>query len=233
MTATIPVDVVDDDPTASAPIAVLVPGVQLGATALQLRVIWPAGTDPTSAIAGYEVQSSENGGPWTASIPRTAAQREARYTLKFDVPYRFRVRTVDAAGNWSPWVENVDTARIHPVDDRSSSVARSGSWSRRASASAWHKTVTASSSARATLSMRFTGHGIALIGPKGPLRGGARIYIDGRHITTISMKSSSSISRMVAFHYYFGDGGTHTITVRPTGTGRYPVFRLDAFVVAR
>jgi hypothetical protein len=233
MTTTLSVDVVDDDPTAKAPIAKLVPHVKMGLTSLELGVTWPAGTDPTSAIAGYEVESSENGSPWSVPLARTAAQREARYTLKFDVPYRFRVRAVDAAGNWSPWVVNADAARIHAVDDRSASVVRSGSWARRTSPSAWRTTVTASGSSAAAITMRFTGRGIALVGPRNPERGSARVYIDGRYITTISMKSASWTSRQVGFHYFFGGSGTHTITVRPTGTGRYPVFRLDAFVVAR
>jgi hypothetical protein len=200
-------------------------------TVMQLRVLWPAATDPTSPITGYELESSANGGPWSAPISRTATQLEVPYTLRFDVTYRFRVRAVDAAGNWSPWVLNVDPARIHPVDDRSASVVRSAGWSRRTSDSAWRKTVTGSGTAGATISLRFTGHGIALVGPKNPHRGSVRIYIDGRYMTTISMRSASWTSRQVAFHYYFAAGGTHTITARVVGTGR--IFRLDAFVVAR
>jgi hypothetical protein len=153
--------------------------------------------------------------------------------VKFDIPYRFRVRAQDAAGIWSPWVEGAAPTRIHPVDDRSRAIARSGYWLRRASASAWRTTVTGSRRAGATLAMTFTGHGIAVVGPKNPQRGKARIYIDGVYIQTINMRSAAWTSRQVAFTRYFPKGGTHKISVRVVGTGTYPLFRLDAFVVSR
>jgi hypothetical protein len=81
--------------------------------------------------------------------------------------------------------------------------------------------------------MTFTGHAVAIVGPKNPQRGRARVYIDGVYITTINMRSASWTSRQVAFTRSFATAGRHTISVRVVGTGTYPQFRLDAFVVAR
>src|SRR4051812_12040091 len=47
--------------------------------------------------------------------------------------------------------------------------------------------------AAATLS--FTGKGIAWIGPVGPTRGSARVYIDGKYVTTVSMRRSTFRAR--------------------------------------
>jgi hypothetical protein len=233
MTTTISVDVVVDDPTASPPVASLMYGVKMGRSALTVRVGWAPATDPSSAIAGYEVEASANGGPWTSAIARSADQLEAAYTVGFDASYQFRVRAVDAAGHWSPWAQTVRATMIHPVDDRSSTITRHGLWLRRASASAWRATVTGSTRAGASLSMTFSGHGVALVGPKNPYRGKARVYVDGVYIRTINMRTVTSSSRQVAFTRDFPAGGTHTITLRVVGTGSYRLFRLDAFVIAR
>ena len=70
------------------------------------RSSWPAATDPSSAIAGYEVAVEPQ---WRRVEPADRPRRgPARHHVHPGVrrpSYRFRVRAVDAAGNWSPWVE--------------------------------------------------------------------------------------------------------------------------------
>jgi hypothetical protein len=232
-TTTVTVQVVEDNPTAGAPIATFINGSWLGRSDLRVRVSWPKATDPSSAIAGYEVESSRNGGAWTSTIPRTAAQLEAGYTVNFDTDYRFRVRAVDAAGHWSPWAQSVTTSRIRVVDDRSPAVVRHGSWQRSSISSAWNGTVTGSRRAGDTLTMTFTGHAIAVVGPKNPRLGWAKIYIDGRYVTRISMWRATGASRQVAYTQYFPTGGTHTIWVRVYGTPGRPLIQLDSFLVSR
>jgi hypothetical protein len=81
--------------------------------------------------------------------------------------------------------------------------------------------------------MTFTGHSIAVVAPKSPHRGKAKIYIDGKYVVTVNMTSSTSKSRLVAFSQWFPAGGTHTIQFIATGAGAYPRVWLDAFVVGR
>ena len=233
MTTTLSVNVVQDLPTARPSITALMPIVKMGLSDARVRVVWPAATDPSSAIAGYEVQSSMKGGAWTTPIALTGAQHEAAYALRFDTSYRFRVRARDTGDNWSPWVESVAATSIHSVDDRSSSVIRRGTWFRESSATAWHRTLTGSRKAGSTLRMTFTGHAVAVVGPRSPHKGKARVYVDGVYIKTISMKTRSSTSRVVVFTRYFPAGGRHTIAVVAAGTGTWPTFRLDAFVVLK
>ena len=67
----LPVTVVSDDPTATIPYGAIQVGVATGHSWANVRVLWPAATDPTSPIAGYELQRSQDGGPWGATIART------------------------------------------------------------------------------------------------------------------------------------------------------------------
>ena len=123
---TIAINVVENDPTAIAPTTRVRITTKIGRTSTLVRVDWAAATDPTSPIAGYEVQRSVNGGAvgrHDRHCPRR--QRFADYTLAFDTTYRFRVRAVDTGGHWSPWAI-AGTSRFHPFDDRNSRVIRSG-----------------------------------------------------------------------------------------------------------
>ena len=79
--------------------------------------------------------------------------------------------------------------------------------------------------------MNFTGHNIGIVAPKSLYRGKAYVYIDGVLAATISLKSSTSMTRRFVFSRYFPDGGTHTIRIVPTGTGAHPLIRIDALVV--
>ena len=81
--------------------------------------------------------------------------------------------------------------------------------------------------------MTFTGHSIGIVAPKSLYRGKANVYVDGVLAATISLKSSTSVTRRFVFSRYFPTGGTHTIRVVPTGTGAHPLVRFDAFVVGR
>ncbi|MFL5641372.1 MAG: hypothetical protein ACJ771_03425, partial [Chloroflexota bacterium] len=169
---------------------------------------------------------------WGSTVTTPGTIRTATYSLAFDTIYIFRVRAVDTAGHWSPWAV-AGTSRVHPFDDRSSRVVKTGLWKPATSAGAFKTTETGSTRSTATIRMTFTGHSVALVGPKTPRRGKAQVFIDGVYVKTISMKSSTSLSRRVVFGQFFPAGGTHTISVVPTGTGDYRLFRVDAIVVGR
>jgi hypothetical protein len=208
-------------------------GATMGHSAANVRVLWPTATDPTSPISGYQLQRSQDGGPWGATIDRTASQREAVITLPFERSYRFRVRAIDRAGNWSPWVEMPGSSRVHPLDDRNASIVRHGSWVRVGSTTAYKSTVSGSTQRGARLTLSFSGHGVAITASTSPYRGTANVYIDGVFVRTINLRSGSTRARQVAFTRYFAGGGTHTIAFEAVGTGAHPLVRLDAFVVLK
>jgi len=227
------VNVVVDLPTAKPPVTSMLPGEKLSPTSLRVRVSWPAATDPSSAIVGYEVSLSTNGGAWTSPIATAGGVLAATYTLALDTVYQFRVRAVDSAGNWSPWATAVGTSRIHPLDDRSSSIARTRSWRTVTNSGAYRSTLSGSASTGARMSLRFTGHGVAIVAPRSAHLGKFKVYIDGVYKATVNLKASSYVGRQVVWAWYTPAGGTHTITTKVLGTGTYPLVRLDAFVVSR
>ncbi len=230
--STVSVNVVENDPTAFAPTTRVRIGTMIGRTSTPVRVDWPAATDPTSQIAGYEVERSINDGPWGGTMSRPATLLFADYSLSYDTTYRFRVRAVDTGGNWSPWAI-AGSSRFHAYDDRSTRVLRSGSWSRVSSTTAYAGTLIGSTQASASVRMTFTGHSVALIASKSQYRGKARVSIDGVYVATISLKAATAQGRRVVYTLRIANGGTHTISITPTGTGAYRLVRLDAIVVGR
>jgi hypothetical protein len=231
---TIPVTVTEDDPTANPPTTTSVAnGSTMGRTTSKIRVTWPVATDPSSAIAGYELQRSANGGAWEGSRSLSATTRAYVDTVAFDTTYRYRVRAVDAVGHWSPWAEMAGSGRYHPYDDRSSYVIRKGSWQKLTTSTAFKSTLVGSSTSSARLSMTFTGRSLAIVAPKGPKRGSITISIDGVVQRVVSLKASTALSRRVVFSWYSPTRSTHVVTVTPTGTGTYRAIRIDAFVVGR
>ena len=83
------------------------------------------------------------------------------------------------------------------------------------------------------MSLRFTGHGVAIVAPRSSHLGKFKIYIDGVYKVTVNQRKASYISRQVVWAWYSPGGGTHTITMQVVGTGTYRLVRLDAFVVSR
>jgi len=229
---TLPVQVVKDDPTAVAPVTVPQPGAAVGPTILPVRIGWSAAKDPTSPIAGYQVEMSVKGGAFGATVDLPGSALDTSRTVSYEVPYRFRVRAVDAAGNWSPWATG-PVVVLHAVDDRSGSLVRRGAWGALGSGGSWRQTLTSSATYGNSVSMSFTGRAITLVAAKDPRRGSAQILIDGKAVGTVSLKAGSWHGQIVSFIYQFPTSGTHTITVKVNGTGTYRDVLVDAFVISR
>ena len=165
---------------------------------------------------------------------RRSASPWPTYTLGFDTVYRFRVRAVDAAGHWSPWVEAAGTSRIHPFDDRSSSVtqelqlapvvdrgripvdAERIDQGRREDQPELHRPRGRRGDAADAASRQGQGLHRRRVRPHAQPQGGDLGQPPGRLRT-----------------WYFPSGGSHRITLKVVGTGTYPLVRLDAFVVSR
>jgi subtilisin len=217
-----------DPPIASPPTVDALPRSVLGATTVQARVVWPAAVD-FSAIAGYEIQASVDGGGWgpTTALPPTP--RVVTPILTLGHAYRYRIRARDAGGIWSEWATgNSYTAAL--AQDRSPSVAYRGTWVRIAYSGASGGNLTYAVAAGASAKLTFTGRAIGFIAPMGPTRGSAKIYWDGVYRTTISFKATKGQSRLVMYSIGSATLGTHTLEVRLVGNGRVDV---DAFVTFR
>jgi subtilisin family serine protease len=235
--ATVTVVVSSDPPTAKPAVIGVATSVSLGVAAggsntVTLRASWPAATDPSDTIVGYQVEHSVDGGAFGGTISTTAATRTAAFrSLAFSATHRFRVRAQDSDGDWSPWVETASSVFPSAIGDRSAGVTYHGTWRRMVSTPATGGSITTTTRAGAWVSYRFTGTGIAVVAPTSAIRGKVRVYIDGVYRATLDLRTSSTISRRVVYARSFGGSGTHAIVLKALGTSGRPMVSLDAFVV--
>jgi subtilisin len=203
--------------------------VILGTTTLPVSVFWPAATDASSSIAGYEHQRSIDRGVWSSSTATTAGVRSALRTQTIGHLYQYRVRARDAAGNWSAWAEGpVLTSAL--IQDRSTAVSYSGTWRKSIYSGASGGTTTYATAAGARVRTVFSGRAVAIVAPRGPSRGSAWIYVDGVYRGLVSFRAATGLSRVVMYATTFPTVGTHSIQLRLVGNGRVD---LDAFVILR
>ncbi len=83
----------------------------------------------------------------------------------------------------------------------------------------------------ATTWFTFTGTSITWVGPVGPTRGQAKIYVDEELVDTVDVFSNSYRPRADIFHMHFDRLGTHTITIEVVGTPGRETIAVDEFVV--
>jgi subtilisin family serine protease len=221
--------VTNDNPTATAPVAATYPKSSLGTSTLQARISWSAATDPSSPIGGYEIQESVDGGPWGASATLGPTARAIAPIQFIGHTYQYQLRARDTVGNWSPWVAG-PTVRSSLVQNVSSAVGYVGRWRRLYYSNASGGSVSYATTAGASARAMFVGRAVAIVGPVGPTRGSARIYVDGVYRGVVSFRSSRNQSRKVVFTTALSSLGTHSIQLRLVGNGRVD---LDTFVIFR
>ena len=85
----------------------------------------------------------------------------------------------------------------------------------------------------ASIGRTFTGTGIALVAPRGPKRGAARVYIDGSLATTIHLGARHLHPRRIVFTRTWKSTMTHSIRVVVVGSPHHRRVDVDAFVILR
>jgi hypothetical protein len=71
----------------------------------------------------------------------------------------------------------------------------------------------------ASATIAFTGTGIAWMGPVGPTRGTARVYIDGKAVASVDLRRSVFVARKLLFSKAL-PAGPHTFRIVVTSSGR-------------
>jgi hypothetical protein len=231
------INVASDNPIARAPVATVLKSSTLsrtstGVTTVSMRATWPAATDPSDTIVGYEVERSVNGGAYGWTVATSASTRGATFSgLVVGAAHQFRVRAQDSDGSWSAWAPASASLTPMTVSDRSSVVTYSGTWLRYASASSTDGWVTSSSQTGARAKYRFTGRTVAVLAPTNATRGKASIYIDGVYHATVDLYSATPAYKKVVYVGNWAVAGTHTIELRVSGTSGRPTVSLDGFLV--
>jgi hypothetical protein len=151
----------------------------------------------------------------------------------------FHVTVQDCAGNTLRRTANT-YPRIYQEDGRSPTpwgddavVGFSGPWATQTGpwTSGGQQRFTSASGAATTFTMAFEqGENVAVVMPKGPERGSARIYVDDVLRATIDTHADANDNRRIVFNRRM-PAGTHTVRVENLATAGHPRIDIDAFMV--
>lgn len=213
--------------SASVPATNLALATRLSLTTVPVRVAWSLVGDPAK-LTRYDVQRSVDGGAYQRVVIASATTNRLVVGLPPGHSYRFRVRAVDRAGRVSAWAAGSDTV-LARRQQGAGRYAGAG-WLNAGSAVYLGGSAKASRSAKAVVTFAFSGTSVAWIGPVGPTRGRASVYLDGRLVTTVNLYRSTFQARQVLYAARVA-AGSHALTIRVAGTARHPWVAVDAFEV--
>ena len=190
-------------------------------------VTWGAGTP-----AGTRFRLSYGVGrtptvwhPWIASTTSRSGVFGSRTTP--GALYTLRVAVLDPYGNAS----SLAGARVViPRDETVATFDRR--WSRVHGAPYWLGGITATRIAGATVTLRFTGTMVQVLGDRCPQCGSFRAYVDGHSHGTYSSQGRWG-NRRVLYTYTAFPVGTHVLKLVNLASPRHPQLHLDAFAVTR
>ncbi len=229
-TATVTIDRVA--PTASSLAVKPRVGAAMSGSSVPLAVTWSASDNAGgSGVARYELAQSRNGAAWT-TVSTSLTSKSAGVMAASSGTVRYRVRSVDAAGNAGAWVNGI-TLSPRLTQQTSSSVKYSGTWTSASSSSFSGGSAKYAKAAGRSASLKFTGRSIALVTAKSPSRGKVKVYVNGKFVTTVDLRGSSTQYRAVAWQSTWSTSATRTVKLVVVGTSGRPRVDLDAFVVVK
>jgi hypothetical protein len=136
------------------------------------------------------------------------------------------------AAQWSPssrrYVNRVMTIyrgkhrrhRTRVLQEGNRSIHYRGHWSSARYSSYAGGRVRYATSAGARASVTFRSNAVRWIGPKGPTRGTARVFVDGRYVRTVNLRSRSFDARAELFSRRWSKPGRHVLTIVVGHRGR-------------
>jgi hypothetical protein len=200
---------------------------------------WIRLTYATTAVgaAGVVLQdralsATGGGGSFTAFYPGIQLGRSGTYyfgrggypeTLVGGTTYTFCVGTRDAWGN--PHWSSTCASSVFPLDDRDRTLSYAGAWSRVTATGAWQGTTSMTSTGGAAAyrlvyrggqsAKRFT-----VLATTSAAGGRFKVYVDGRYVTTVSTRTSTTMLRRAVWTSAALSRSTHTVRiVQVAGSG--------------
>jgi parallel beta-helix repeat protein len=124
-----------------------------------------------------------------------------------------------------------DSNIVDTYQETSGRIGYHGRWIRATYPDYLGSNVRFSDTAGATATLTFTGSAISWIGPVGPTRGGARVYINGRYVQSVHTHRKDFKPTRVLFKARFDKIATRTIKIEVVGTAGHPTVAIDALIV--
>jgi hypothetical protein len=209
------------------PVARFLAGTSSG---IPVQLAWTSSPNAGPALVGYVLQRRFDTGSFV-TIARPTATR-ASVSLGAGHTYQFRVASVDGAGNVSPFVTG-PAFRPLVIQERSTSIHYSGEWAPSTSAAYWGGAARNTRTSLASATIAFTGRNFAWVAPLDRLQGRARVYVDGRLVTTVSLYSATSRPRQIVFARAWTRSSAHEVRIVGLATAGHPLVTLDATIVLR
>lgn len=222
-------------PTATVPAISFSTGATIGSSTVPVHVSWSGADVGGSGIARFDVGLARNGSTTYAAraLPSpTSTALDAAMAASPTTTWRFRVRSVDGAGNASAWVYG-PIFRVLRTQESSTAVRFSGTWSTASGTSASGGRYRITSRLLASVSYTFTGRSVAWVAYRGTTLGRAKVYLDGIYRATVDLRASPTQWRRVVFAKSWSVTAKHTIRIVCLATPGRPRINIDAFVVLK
>ncbi|MGW3175733.1 N-acetylmuramoyl-L-alanine amidase [Streptomyces sp. NPDC001153] len=202
----------------TAPTFPTAPGVSVrtgtvSSTAVPVTVTWKASDNAALAKVLATSPSSATFGPTVASWATSAKPGSSDL---------FALKAYDVAGN------SVGASVYRtPSIIQETSTTRTGTWTHKSSTSYLGGYSYSSSSAGASMSWTFTGRSVAWIVSRASTSGQAYVYVDGTKVTTVDLKSSTTLYRQAIWTKTWSSSGKHTLKIVVVGTSGRPTVTTD------
>ena len=219
-------------PSGTATVGTTVPstripgGLSFAAGTVPLSTSWKL-TGDAATLAQFQLQQSIDGGSWANVKLASATAQSALVAVTPGRDYRYRARAFDKLSRASPWATGLTyTTSIA----QETAAAYTGTWVVASHPDYLGGKARASQTKGSEVTFTYDGPSFGLVGPTGPTRGKADIYLDGELLLTIDTYSSSYRARRVLQTIYTSDA-SHTVTIRVLATSGRPWIAVDAFFV--
>jgi len=185
-------------------------------TAVPLTLKWKA----TDAAALKEVRL-------TAPVARTYGPTvaAASHTAKSGTATKWAMTAYDRAGNTA-----AASVSGTPVILQESAGKKTGKWTTKSSSSYLGGKSYSSSAKGASLSWTFTGRSAALVVSRAATSGQVHVYVDGKKVSTVDLKSSTTKYRDALWTKTWTGSAKHTVKIVVVGTSGRPAITADGLV---
>ena len=208
--------------------AVTTLGNRLTSGGIELDLAWQAPADG-SAVSRYDLRSARDGGAYgTVSLARKTA-RSATVAASANHDYAFQLRARAQDGTPGAYA---DTAlRLSRVEESGTGVHASSGWKLAKYPAYTGDGARYATKAGAELTLAFDGTGVAIVGPKGPGRGRADVFVDDQHVGRFDAVADTFRPVQLLFAVDGLSPGPHVMTIRVAGTPGRPMVAVDRFLV--
>ncbi|MEU6574206.1 peptidoglycan recognition protein [Streptomyces sp. NPDC046805] len=191
-------------------------GGTVNTSAVPVTLGWKATDDKALRQVKLLSPTAVTYGPTTTSSSRTAASGTAT---------TWSMRAYDYAGNY-----RTSSPSYTPMILQETSATKSGTWTARSSSSYLGGKSYSSGSKGASLSWTFTGRSAAWVVSRASGSGQAYVYVDGTKVSTVDLKSTSTLYRQAIWTKTWSSSAAHTVKIVVVGTSGRPTVTTDGLV---